>query len=739
MQKLASSFLIILSFCACLSGEITAQTWGRMDSVSFLEGTDTFKNPFSGGLNLPQFSTIDLNNDLIDDLFIFDREDDKVLTFINRGTPSTVDYVHAPEYESAFPPLKEWALLRDYNCDGKPDIFTSNLVTGVKVYRNTSTGSSISFVEEISLLQSDYGTGPENLFVIDYDIPAIADVDGDGDLDILTFDAPGVSVEYHQNQAIQLGDCDTLAFQLLTACWGNFEESSFDNSITLGVTCKAGATGFTAPDALHSGSTLCTFDEDGDGDLEILIGDLLSTELAYLHNTGDSLIADMDTTYFGFPSYDTPADMDLFVSSFYIDVNNDGQNDLIAAPNAKGAGINFENVWYYIDDGLAPNVSFGFRSTQFLQNEMIDLGAGAFPVAFDHNADGLQDLLVGNVEILSPSENYSGLTLFENVGTLSEPSFKLITRDYGGFSSLFTPTRLGFVPAIGDMDADGDVDLILGDADGKIHWMENSAGPGATVNFSIPHFDFMGIDIGNFATPFIVDLDRDSLPDLVIGEQRGNLNYFPNIGTSASPMFASTPDSDTLGGIDTDPVCCDGFSVPFFFENPVTGKYELMVGSEYGGLMHYAGIDSNVSGTYTLLDSAFEDFYIGEKVAGFSADLNNDTEVEWILGNARGGLVIFSQSPIMTVRPDLEKTLDFEIFPNPARDQITIRLNGLKSNQSFHLYIVDQTGRMIMDDSFTGSEYRFQIGSLSAGLYRLILSDPEMNRRESKNLLKLED
>lgn len=53
------------------------------------------------------------------------------------------------------------------------------------------------------------------------DIPALVDVEGDGDLDILTYHISGEHLEYHQNQSMELyGIPDSLEFVLKNQCWG---------------------------------------------------------------------------------------------------------------------------------------------------------------------------------------------------------------------------------------------------------------------------------------------------------------------------------------------------------------------------------------------------------------------------------------------------------------------------------------------------------------------------------------
>ena len=90
------------------------------------------KNPWCGGMNSCQFSQIDLNGDGIMDLFVYDRNSNRVLTFLNESTiPDSINYVYAPQYEGLFPPIQQntWARLYDYNNDGKPDF--SLITTGV--------------------------------------------------------------------------------------------------------------------------------------------------------------------------------------------------------------------------------------------------------------------------------------------------------------------------------------------------------------------------------------------------------------------------------------------------------------------------------------------------------------------------------------------------------------------------------------------------------------------------------
>ena len=92
-----------------------------------------------GGMDYCQFSNIDLDFDGVEDLFVFDRTCNKVMTFLQKGGPGETDYEYAPQYETEFPSdLHDWALLVDYNCDGKKDIYTY-AIGGARVFKNTGS------------------------------------------------------------------------------------------------------------------------------------------------------------------------------------------------------------------------------------------------------------------------------------------------------------------------------------------------------------------------------------------------------------------------------------------------------------------------------------------------------------------------------------------------------------------------------------------------------------------------
>ena len=51
-------------------------------------------------------------------------------------------------------------------------------------------------------------------------------------------------------------------------------------------------------------------------------------------------------------------------------------------------------------------------------------------------------------------------------------------------------------------------------------------------NFTIAAPNYFNIDVGYFSQPQLIDVNRDGLLDIIIGEQDGSLNYCPNSGTA---------------------------------------------------------------------------------------------------------------------------------------------------------------------------------------------------------------
>jgi len=736
-----SSILMISTF---VHAQLLAPHYQRYDSVQVTVNNHQLAFPWVGGFNSPQFGEMDLNMDGIMDMVIFDRTTEGIHTFINEGIADSVSYLYAPEYIQFFPPMQNWVRFADYNCDGKVDLYTS-VPGGVKVLKNVGV-THPEFVVANPFLYAMQYSNFLNIYASSSDLPGIADVDGDGDIDILTMGVLGTAMEYHKNMSMELyGHCDSLVYELKNACFGGFVESALSNAITLnyqGWPCTTGNVNNPELDVIddqpsvtrelrHSGTTILVYDMDENGISDLVLGGVDFPNLTMLQNSGtapnqNNLMVYYDPVY---PNYNISADVHTFPGAFYFDVNNDGVRDMIAAPNCRNGCVDKESIWLYYNQNITNNPDLVFSKTNFLQADMIEHGTGAYPVFFDYDHDGLLDLFVANMGTFVPATGvYSAsIALYKNTGTTTDPAFTLVTEDFANLSSVGLP--IGLYPSFGDLDGDGDKDMILGDGEGNLHYFQNIALAGQPANFvlAMPLLKDQTsttIDVGMFATPQLIDIDKDGKLDLIIGNRLGELYYIRNKGTTTNAIWEIM---DTqFGNVDVkewfEKPFGSGFSVPFLFDN--NGNYELLVGSKRGAIWHYNNIDNNLSGTFTMLDSAFQNIHDGVQISLALADLTNDGFFEIITGNYRGGLSMYKKGTGPNAITNVAQTT-IRVWPNPTSSTLFIEVPQLVG-ANLQLMIMDATGRLIIEKSVPANGvFPLDVSGLAKGMYLIV----EKNQR----------
>ena len=714
--------------------------------------------PWAGGMNSCQFGSVDLDMDGIKDLLVFDRTGDRVMPFLNEGLPGQASYVYVPHYAARFPPLRDWVILTDYDMDGREDIFTySPGYAGMIVYRNVSEGE-LEFERVVyPYLTSFQGGGFVNILVTYVDYPGIVDVDGDGDLDILTFYGLGSFVEMHKNLSFEkYGHYDSLDFEKTTYCWGYFAESEESNELTLD-TCIGWShdpeDGKVLP---HTGSTFLLLDLDGNGVLDLLLGDVDYPNLVALHNEGTADSAHMGAFEQFFPSYDRSVFLYSLPVAAFIDVDNDGTRDLLVSPFDPNPALcaNKFSSWLYYNTGTNEVPDFTFERDDFLQGEMIDVGAGSYPCMADYNADGLMDLFIGNYgyydsswldqNLILHTEHTGKIALYQDIGTEGHPEFTFITDDLAGLSTL---EKKGLVPSFADLDDDGDMDMIFGYEDGKIALYENIAGAGQQMEFQQVTLNFENIDAGDYSTPQLFDLDKDGTIDLIIGERKGNINFYK--GSPGDQWMEFTLVTDSLGKINvTDPnLYLDGYSVPHFFRDK-SGNTLLLVGSRQGEIYFYTGIDNNLSGSFSISDTLGEYLGLpglktdrGYLTSAMVRDLDGDGTPEMLAGNFSGGLEYLS----MAAPPQVSGTGEgnvagegFRLFPNPAQRQVSVVLNSDCDGYLDRIRLMDIRGNVVLDEAPSGVRgATLDISGISSGMYIISITVSSLNNTKTVIYRKL--
>lgn len=735
--------LVLIFYCLYLGAK--AQNLVYRDTISVFENGTRLSNPWAGGINFSSFSTIDLNQDGKLDLAIYDKvsgSGGKFRTFLNIGTTGQASYKHAPEYQEKMPTVDFWALLYDYNNDGKADIFTYT-TGGAKVYKNSSVGQNLEFSLVKSLLYSNYNPGGTpanyNLYCSPVGIPGITDIDGDGDLDILSFSVLGTKLEYHKNMSQELyGNSDSLVYHMVDDCWGDFQESNCEAALLqcpYMKTYQNTINPLPVSKVLHSGSCIMCFDRDGDTDQDLILGDISCSTVIYMDNNGSSTNAHITDTTKLYPNYPNKAttdaiQMNTFPCTYYLDVNNDGFKDLIASPNVTAGAENYQSVWYYQNTSTTPTVNFALQKKNFLQDEMIELGEGAYPVLFDADADGKKDLIVGNYGYYIGNSNKAKLAFYKNIGSSTAPSFSLITKDYQGLSSynLFT-----MAPTFGDLDGDGDKDLIVGSNNGRIHYFGNTGGSGNPAIFSNYIANYQNITGSTLVYPQLFDVDKNGTLDLLLGSQNGKIAYYKNIGTVASPTF--TLITSNFGGVDVRQTylgTITGYSTPFMFTQG--GITKLMVGSERGTLFFYDNIDGNLGGTFNRVDTNLYEINEGTRCAPFFEDITNDGLRDLFIGNHAGGLAFFNSTNVNGVGIEELALEDFiSVFPNPVSDRFSVLINDGRLEE-YRVTILDLLGNEVAAINSFNKLITIDISTLCKGVYFVKIE--QNDKRNGKSFVK---
>lgn len=706
--------LFFLCFSIYLIGKGQDYSYFYSDSLTFIDAKgDTLAEPFSGGLNNSQFNSIDINLDNIPDLMVFDSKSKSIKTYINKGGYGKINYQYYPDYEQYFPKFTNWVLARDYNCDGKMDLFYGN-VDAVGVYKNTSTSTELRFELYTDRILSNHSY---HVYSPLLDIPAIDDIDGDGDLDFLAFSSIG-SPNYYSNRRIEDGlDCDSLVLHFMDNCWGSFTESSSSNTVFLSAYC--GDERYYKR-SLHAGSSLLTLDMDEDGDKELILGDPGFPDLKILENGKADFNYPYDTIVGSTNQYPSghPVDITAFPAAYYLDINNDGVKDLLVSNLDQEFSSDLHQNWIYLNRNKTDHPDFEFEDSSFLQRSSIDLGSISKPYFFDIDGDGDEDLLISSNGSYSVTQgNSDRVTVYERKSNSGEAYFEFKEADWQNLSSLnIRDMHLCF----GDLNKDGLPDLFIGKQNGYLSYLKNT-GSLTSPAFTVVTDSFFQISGDKNSAPFLFDMDEDDDLDLLLGDNHGKINYYINNGSATISDFNSQPSIQNLGNvivndtfynfdINNNPVLNykpEGYSTPTISDLNKDGNPELIVGSHAGYIHIYEFNRHSLNSPFTEITDYFakqKSYERGIVSSGRQAvaacnDVNGDSIPDIIIGNISGGLQFLSSIPgqrdsLVVNSVGGVKELNFHLYPNPGKNRVTIQF-AETSSSAVTLEILDITGKSI--------------------------------------------
>lgn len=743
-------FRLYLLLLAVLSVGVKNKSFSQFnfvynDSITVIKGADTIPLAWAGGMSHPQFSTIDLDYDGIEELVAFEPEASIINVFKRHLIEGNVIYKYWHFDQRNFPEgIKYRMKLIDFDGDGRKDIFTYGS-SGIKVFRNISQeNDGMKWELSADPIHTVVNNSSSNLYAPSNEIPAFVDVDGDGDIDILVFNPLVSRVEWHINLSMETyGHADSLIFELEQPCWGDFIESDLGNMIELNSTvAPCGIIFKSSGTQRHSGGSLLGLDANRSGLVDLIIGDIDYNNMTLLINGGDSpsknaLMVSYDPA---FPSYDVPVNLSNFVTPYFEDYDLDGVNDIIVSTTVPGSSDNSKGVWLYRNKGANDSLYLELVQEDFLQGDMIQNGKSAIPVLVDVNNDGLTDLLVANHfnyrEGLSSS---SRINYYLNVGTADKPVFKLIHENWNNFANSGFSGRVS--PAFGDLDGDGDLDMIVGLMNGSFYYYENSAGSGQ-MNFNISQYQLKDVNgdnitVSNYATPELFDLDNDGKLDLIVGQGSGPLLYYRNVGTNTNFSFELI--NPELGMVDlSSSTYFQTNSVPRFTRH--NGVTYLIAGNRTGTLSFYDGIDGqlNPGDAFNLISSEFLNIDTKGMSAPVMGQLRNDNTFDLFVGTELGGLWSYrpGDTTLLSLSEEFEAPKSkLTVYPNPTKGEFNIDLEEL-NGQTYDYRVLDPLGRVI---KFQKNEYKsnvaVQLKSPSSGIYFVEVTIIQSQQKLIKKLL----
>jgi hypothetical protein len=736
---------IFLIFLSSEIGFAQDFTFKFDNSLKIIQNGQILPNAFAGGLNAPQFSTCKLDNDDIDDLVVFDRTAQKLYTFLaQKDNSGKYFWQYSPQYENAFPMIQNWILLRDFNKDGKKDIFTFTS-SGIRVYQNISS-SNLSFKLVADPIFSTGYSGKLNLYLSSSDIPSITDIDNDGDDDIVVFDPSGNFASFHKNFSIEnYKNANVLEFRRVGDCWGGFLKEHYED-VVFNQPCGENPQPLANPfpikssaKVLHSGNSLLLIDLNGDGLKDVLYGHVTQNRVGSFMNAGTVNQAKFNSGNYNYPDI-YPVNFPVFPAIYFEDIDFDGVKDLIASPNGSDNAlqtVDYQNsVWFYKNKGKDIKPDFSFVQKNLLQNTMVDLGENSAPVFADIDGDGDQDLLVGNGGNRGELGYRASIYLFENKGN---NTFELTNSDFLGINKNLQ--LFDIKPFISDLNGDGtdDFGFISNSFTGvNIRYFPNNAQKGKAFDMKLsegvilPPVQFLS----NGDSPLFFDLNKDGLKDLLIGKGSGRLEYYKNTGTAKSPIY--TLENEELGGIESDYIV--GNSSLATADLNGDGKEELITGNRSGYLKVYKNItEQNLKKFVADSTNIFNDFngkstpiQLGGGLNVAVNDLNNDKIPDIIVGTNTGGLKWIKNTSKFLITAN-EEPINIVVFPNPTNRYLYIKNHIIGDYELF-----DNLGRRISSqkNTSTNQEISFDLSTQNDGIYFLKISVDGVLKKTDKVILK---
>lgn len=624
--------------------------------------------PFAGGINASQLQQIDINGNGQEELVVWDKNAATLLVFEKSG----LEYIHQPYLSYYFPEdISGFLILADFDGDGRKDLFTSSPF-GIKVYRNASpTGHPRwEVAQEFLRLNSKANLQMNNL-----DVPAIIDLDGDGDLDIVTFNfASGDFLEYYQNTSVERkGFADVDGFAAAVSRWGGFEFCSCD-SFSFGLTCAgrpiAESKEVENLKVEHAGGhSLLMHDFNRDGVLDILMGQDECNSLYYLVNEGSNTVPVFKSFAKKLPQLGALPEFPIFHAAYFVD------DDLVITTNSPTTASQYNadyghNLYRYFE-----GASLSTRA--FLQEDMVDLGENSRPF-FKGTVNSGELIVTANslVDDKTVGKAYH-FTLSEGNLSLDEENF-LELSTLGLLDLQYQEIRLeDNIPSL----LLSGVEVINFTAVRKLYWSSSVTKP-EWREIAVPEIQLRGNDQFEFYS-------YDGEDYLMLARQTGELIRY-KINLVGIPELRLL-DRNYLGFADN----AANRNLSVHTVQTDREGLDLYVVDQRGVLKHLPDFINELSpnsGLLQLEDKSLTPTRLGRNTWITSVPSELGQFQDLILGNTAGGL-IYLKDVSASIDPPGDEGIRLKIYPNPSTGPLNI-----VSSSPGTISLINTLGQMIMTD-----------------------------------------
>ncbi|MFT5821257.1 MAG: hypothetical protein ACI8ZM_002509 [Crocinitomix sp.] len=342
----------------------------------------------------------------------------------------------------------------------------------------------------------------------------------------------------------------------------------------------------------------------------------------------------------------------------------------------------------------------------------------------------------GDLDFFQTNYDADGFLFQENIGTAEEPDFSALEINPFGLS----PAGGLLMPVFGDLDNDGDFDIIASTYDeGGALYYENTGTATDPVFDSEVAIPF-GITASYIIMDDLVDIDDDGDLDLFVSKydditSEGKVFFLENTGTPEAAAFASgviDPFGMTFSG-------ADYFTFVDFADFDDDGDYDFMRTDMYGKIVYYhenvgeadaPDFDAG-SGLISPFDidalTAADQYFFALSLADIDADGDFDL---FISEYSSEGTFFYENRTVVVSIPDaIEWNDEIVIFPNPAIDNITIQTALVNEDiQSIRIITID--GREVYKSEQLVNN--INVSNLETGIYLLEV----INKADQQMLLK---